>query len=231
MLNTLAIELSQREGSVAACSTNGNVVEESISIMQRETDVVMPAIDRIVTAVDMKPADIELVGVSIGPGGFTGLRTAVSIAKMISLSTDAAIVGVESAIVAADSLDQGDGPYLVISSTKQNSYWQSLVQRAEGHWKSESKLCDVSSLQDAASTVSCIIHDSHLSNEISSAIASLSTPTTEMRMSASSLLHIANDMFESSQTIPASKLLPIYPRQPEAVRKFRALHGDKGKVL
>ena len=91
--------------------------------------------------------DLELVVVSIGPGGFTGLRTSVAIAKMIALATHAEIVPVESAIVTAVSSNAGEGPFLVISCVKRNQCWLSRVEKINNCWECEASMTPMDAVQ------------------------------------------------------------------------------------
>ena len=82
---TLSLELSQRFGSIAVRCANGETVVRDVTSGKRDDDDVMPAIESAMKELDLQPTDITLVIVSIGPGGFTGLRTATTIAKMANI--------------------------------------------------------------------------------------------------------------------------------------------------
>lgn len=75
-------------------------------------DTLLPAIERVMCDAGARPVDLDLVAVSIGPGGYTGVRVACSAGKMLAqaarwLQTDRAehercmCVGVASHLVAA----------------------------------------------------------------------------------------------------------------------------------
>lgn len=226
--NGLAIELSQRDGFVAACSATGEVSELEVQTQQRDTDAVMPAIHQVVDAVGIKPANLQFVGVSIGPGSFTGLRSAVAIAKMIALTTSVSIIAVESAVVAADTLGIEE-PLLVVSGVKDESFWLSRVSKEGNCWQCDSGLTDVASLGNALGGVVNVVADSHISESIEAEIKSLKLKLHSLALSGTSLLRISATMFESGETTSPHLLLPLYPREPEAVRKWRELHGAKNK--
>src|SRR5262245_14406799 len=108
----LAIETSQHIGGVALRDAQGRAHVEMLLAKRRHDDDFLPAIDRLFHRASLKPADMKAVGVSIGPGGFTGLRIAVSTAKMFSEVLGAKIAAPPTALVVAESFD-GDGPLLV----------------------------------------------------------------------------------------------------------------------
>src|SRR5919106_153062 len=101
----LAIETSQRVGGVALRDDRGVVLVEMLAPKKRHDDDLLPAIDRVFKRATLSPSDLAggAVGVSIGPGGFTGLRIAVTTAKMFAEALGANVIAVPSALVAAHS--------------------------------------------------------------------------------------------------------------------------------
>ena len=82
---TLSLELSQQFGSIAVRSATGETIVHDVTSGKRDDDDVMPAIELAMKELNLKPSDIAVVIVSVGPGGFTGLRTATTIAKMANI--------------------------------------------------------------------------------------------------------------------------------------------------
>ena len=74
----LAIETSQRDGSVAVRDDSGRVHAEALRPGVPAGDDLVAAIDRLFARTGVAPRGIRAIGVSVGPGGFTGLRTAVA---------------------------------------------------------------------------------------------------------------------------------------------------------
>src|SRR6185503_7170285 len=118
----LAIETSQHQGGVALCDARGEVQVETLSSAKRHDDDLLPAIDRLMRRASASPRDLAAVGVSIGPGGFTGLRIAISTAKMFAEALGAQLVAVPSALVAAEG-HSGKSPFLVGLASKGESCW------------------------------------------------------------------------------------------------------------
>ena len=99
----LAIETSQRTGGVAVLDRHGIPHVEMLMQKKRHDDDLVPAIDRLFMRLGLDRAELGVVGISVGPGGFTGLRIAVTTAKMMSLATGAKLVAVPSALVVAEA--------------------------------------------------------------------------------------------------------------------------------
>ncbi len=92
----LAVETSGRLGSVALAQRSKLLAEKQFSGPMRHSAEVFPAIVGLLKQFDKKPADIEQVYISVGPGSFTGLRIAVTIAKTLALANGAKIVPVDT---------------------------------------------------------------------------------------------------------------------------------------
>ncbi|MCH2141290.1 MAG: tRNA (adenosine(37)-N6)-threonylcarbamoyltransferase complex dimerization subunit type 1 TsaB, partial [Phycisphaerales bacterium] len=88
----LGIECSQRLGGVALQAGEGQVSQERLESASGVDDQLMLAIDRLFREAGQAPSTLELIGLSIGPGGFTGLRVAVSTARMLAMTTGCRIV-------------------------------------------------------------------------------------------------------------------------------------------
>ena len=102
-LRILALETTEHNGSLAAMA-NGNLLEELIlERTQRSAQSLAPAMVALLKQVGWRPADVQLVAVSRGPGSFTGLRIGVTTAKVFAYAVGAEILGVDTleAIAAA----------------------------------------------------------------------------------------------------------------------------------
>ncbi len=102
----LAVETSSRLGSVALALGAEMLAESGFSAPLRHSAEIFPAIRGLLDAAGRDPREIEHVYVSCGPGSFSGLRIAVTIAKMMNLANAARIVAVDTLdVVAANVVD------------------------------------------------------------------------------------------------------------------------------
>ncbi len=97
----LAIDTSTAVASVAVLRSGEVAVERAARSRGRQGEVLLPLVDDALRAAELTPADVGLVAVGIGPGGFTSLRIGLATAKGLALAHGAAIVGVPSARVVA----------------------------------------------------------------------------------------------------------------------------------
>ncbi|MBN1507614.1 MAG: tRNA (adenosine(37)-N6)-threonylcarbamoyltransferase complex dimerization subunit type 1 TsaB [Sedimentisphaerales bacterium] len=114
----LAIETSSRVGSVALARGARLLAEHTFAAPLQHSAEVVPAIRQLLNQADLAPYDISHVYIADGPGSFTGLRIAVTIAKAMHLANGTAIVTVNSLdVIAANIGDATSGPSLQDSGT------------------------------------------------------------------------------------------------------------------
>jgi tRNA threonylcarbamoyladenosine biosynthesis protein TsaB len=100
-LLTLAVETSSRIGSVAI-ALNGKMLGETVfSAPLSHSAEIFPAINELLERFGLKPEQIKNVYISGGPGSFTGLRIATTIAKIMQLAHASKIVAVDTLDVVA----------------------------------------------------------------------------------------------------------------------------------
>ena len=59
-----------------------------------QAEALLPMIDRVMRAVPLKPAELDIVAATVGPGSFTGIRVGLAAARGIALACGAPLVGV-----------------------------------------------------------------------------------------------------------------------------------------
>jgi len=97
----LAVETSSRTGSLALALGEKMLAETAFSGPARHSAELFPAIKQLLGRFNRKLQEIEQIYVSIGPGSFTGLRIATTLAKIMHLANAAKIVAVDTLDVIA----------------------------------------------------------------------------------------------------------------------------------
>ena len=220
MTIVLAIETSQRTGSVALGDGSGAVHALTLPEGRRSGDALHATIDRLVRDAGLAPRDLDVVGVSIGPGGFTGLRIAVSTAKMLALALDVRVVPVPSALVAVEGTSHdalGDGPVLVALASKRGTIWATRVRRAAEGWTAT----ETGSLEEADAVAldgcTAVLGDEHVPEALRSRCATLPVALVAPVFTATACLALTHRRLAEPALDP-HELLPLYPRPPEATR-------------
>jgi tRNA threonylcarbamoyl adenosine modification protein YeaZ len=102
----LAVETSSRIGSVAIAFGKKILAETFFSAPIKHSAEIFPAISDILDRFNRKSDNIEQVHISAGPGSFTGLRIAVTLAKAMHLANAVKIIAVDTLdVIAANAND------------------------------------------------------------------------------------------------------------------------------
>ncbi|MGR3178437.1 MAG: tRNA (adenosine(37)-N6)-threonylcarbamoyltransferase complex dimerization subunit type 1 TsaB [Candidatus Anammoxibacter sp.] len=95
-MKILGIETSSNIGSVAICDNDFVIDEQSFGEGMRYGKHLMPAVKSIFEKNDLKPKDIDLISISVGPGSYTGLRVGITCAKTLSYALKKPVIDVPS---------------------------------------------------------------------------------------------------------------------------------------
>ena len=95
-MRVLAIETTERIGSVAIAEHGKLLVEAGLADNLRSAQSLAPAIQQSLGQIGWTPQDVELVAVTVGPGSFTGLRIGIATAKVLAYAVGAEVIGVDT---------------------------------------------------------------------------------------------------------------------------------------
>lgn len=110
----LGIETGSSGGGAALLSADGRVLGEIIPPAGAVgSEILLPAIHDLLSATETAPADIAGIGVSLGPGSYTGLRIGVSTALGLSAGWGVGVKGVSALRVLACQT-ASDGPVAAV---------------------------------------------------------------------------------------------------------------------
>lgn len=207
-------------------------------------DDLMPAIARaFAEAKRASPgvdrADLARVAVSVGPGGYTGLRVACAVAKMIALGVGSrgagscVCVAVPSARVVLarvpTGLREGASRVAIALASKGHSAWVQVFEgerELELDGKGKGGLCTAENLRawsgftDAKGEggVRALIADRHLPAPMREAAVALGWSIAEPIFDPVACAELGAGL----DPIEPSLLMPMYPREPDAVTLWRA---------
>jgi len=133
----LAVETSGRLGSVALAQGAKLLGERHFTGPMRHSAEVFPAILGLLQQFDKKPNQIEQVYISVGPGSFTGLRIAVTLAKTLALANGAKIIAVDTLnVIAANINSQDKSEQLgVILDAKRGQFFVAVYEKTQDGWE------------------------------------------------------------------------------------------------
>jgi len=93
----IAIDGASTDLSLALAKPDGSLIaEDAWSSAQRQSAELLPRLLSLLAGNNVSLRDASVIAVGIGPGSFTGLRVAMSLAKGLAMGLDLPIVGVPS---------------------------------------------------------------------------------------------------------------------------------------
>ncbi|MDI6771224.1 MAG: tRNA (adenosine(37)-N6)-threonylcarbamoyltransferase complex dimerization subunit type 1 TsaB [bacterium] len=119
-MRVLAIEVSTRRGSVAVVGPEGTMGERSADVPGAHLEWLLGAVTAVLGNAHMGSGDVDALSVSLGPGGFVGLRIGVATAAAWAHAAGRPLVGIPTLdVIAAGAVaDAGSSsPGLVLSAT------------------------------------------------------------------------------------------------------------------
>ncbi len=112
---TLALDASTYEGSVAVLRDGALIAERTVAMRGETEERLMPAVVDALGEVGASVSDIARVVCGEGPGSFTSLRIAGSIAKGVAFGNEVPLFAVSSlALIVAGARDLVPGRYLAV---------------------------------------------------------------------------------------------------------------------
>lgn len=132
----LALNSTGLAGSVVVAAGDTVLTQDRLATRYGHAERLLPMIDAAVRRARLSPSALDLIGVTVGPGSFTGIRVALSAARGIALATQARLIGVTSfEAVAADLAPQArtnDCFLLVALESRREDLYIQLFDRARG---------------------------------------------------------------------------------------------------
>ncbi len=92
----ILLDSSNRELAVGLAKDNEIIDQIRYEAWQRQSETMVNEVDNLLTKHNVNRTDIDSVIVSIGPGSYTGVRIALTIAKVISFSLSCPIYKISS---------------------------------------------------------------------------------------------------------------------------------------
>jgi tRNA threonylcarbamoyladenosine biosynthesis protein TsaB len=113
----------------AAIGRDGAVLaHERRGMRHGHAEALLPMIDRVVKDAGLTPADIIVVAVSTGPGGFTGIRAGLAAAQGLALAARARLIGVTSFAAVAALVSPRGAPLLVALDSRRADLYVQLFE-------------------------------------------------------------------------------------------------------
>jgi tRNA threonylcarbamoyladenosine biosynthesis protein TsaB len=228
----IAVECSGRVGSVALGRGSDLLEEIVFSGKMKHSSELFPAMAGLLRSAGCTPGDIQIFCFTAGPGSFTGLRIAVTTAKMLNFAINTRLVAVntfdvisENATEYIDKTGFNVTKIAPILDAKQNQFFTSIYKREGENWLKikddtlipSTLLLDL--VKDPSGSITLLgegllyymnLFRSHNVNIL---------PPEFWSAKASNVLKIGYKMAQEGKFADPQTLVPFYIRLPDAVEK------------
>ena len=113
-MKILGIDTSSSSLSVAVMDDDLLKGEFTLNHKLTHSEQMMPLLDSLLSHLELNMSDIDLIGVSVGPGSFTGIRIGVAAANAMAMALDIPVVGISS--LEAMAYTAGETAYTIVST-------------------------------------------------------------------------------------------------------------------
>ncbi|MBQ1710571.1 MAG: tRNA (adenosine(37)-N6)-threonylcarbamoyltransferase complex dimerization subunit type 1 TsaB [Treponema sp.] len=217
-MNILVLDCAVTKLSIAV-KTEDKFISHTYDIGMRQSEILVPTIDEILSKAGITAADLNYSALTIGPGSFTGLRLGISALKAIELAYNVPVYGISSLTIYSYAYKDLGLPILACIDANKDKFYACLSDQnslilEEGDYEVEeiiSKLNGLSKVLVAgpdAQKLADIIKENK--NDIEVLTTKASAMTTE------ALVAITEDKISKGEAALKDFDGPVYLRASEA---------------
>ena len=133
-MNLLAIDTSTEYASIAL-SINGELKSKEQDAQRSHAQALLPMIDQLLAEAELNLSQLDAIVYGEGPGSFTGIRIACSVAKGLAFAQNLPLYPVSTlAAIANETFERHDGLHnvlAVIDARMNQLYWAIFKQNTE----------------------------------------------------------------------------------------------------
>lgn len=213
---TLALDASTYRGTVAILDGARLLVQGSVPMRSNDAELLMPEVHRALQEAGQDLAAVQRIVCGAGPGSFTSLRIAASIAKGIAVGRGTPLYAVSSLalIVAGNVTDGPRGPrrYFAALDAMRNESYVALFEHDAGRVQAagEMQLIATDDLAHAGKEGQCRV---------------VGPDQPEQWHPHARGVALLSEAIESAGPVDLAAWEPVYGRMAEAQVKWEATHG------
>lgn len=220
-MNLLAIETSTEACSVALYHA-GSTIARSELAPRRHAELVLPMADELLAEAGLRRRQLDAIAVGRGPGAFTGVRLAVSIAQGMALGLDLPVIPVSSlAALALDAPDDGSAVLAVIDA-RMGEIYAACYRRDAGNSLQaldDERVCAPERLQVPAGPAWSVIGSGWKTYRrvLAERVPEPRWADGERYPQARAVAVLAATEFSAGRALPPEQALPLYLRDKVAL--------------
>ena len=219
-MKILALETSTDLCS-AALWLDGKVDAREADAGQRNSEVLLPMVDALLTSHGIKATDLDGVAFGSGPGSFTGLRIACGVAQGIAFGAGVPVVGIGT-LLALSELSQAQRVVCCLDA-RMGEIYHAAYEKRGGEWRSvhEPSLCKPGAAPElpAGAWTGCGSGFAAYRTALVSRYAGkLERVIDNLAPHAKEIAALAAVEFERGNAVAAEHAAPLYVRNKVALR-------------
>lgn len=229
----LALDTATRLASIALYDGQRLLSEATWHSAQQHTVELMPRVVEMLQQAELTPRALSAVAVALGPGSFTGLRVALSVAKGLAVAHDLVLLGVPTLDIVAYPHRWQPLPVCALVQAGRGRVCWALYGWREGVWQPDGEY-RLSLVDEVVATVAATGKETLFAGEIEPTTAAalrdglgerarLASPALTLRR-AGYLAEMAWARYQRGERDDPATLSPIYLHEP-AIKASR--QGDK----
>ena len=218
----LALDTSTQTISLALFDGAQIVGESTWKTQNHHTVEVAPAMKELLDRCGLKAADIEAIGVALGPGSFTSLRIGLAVAKGMALALRIPVIGVPTLDFLAASQPKSDNPLAVLLHAGRGRVAVGWYQWGKHSWEAQGNP-EVKTVEELSQFIETPTHVCGEMTAVERQILArkrknilLASPAASLRRS-SFLAEIAWRRWKTGKLDDVISLAPIYLPTREAI--------------
>lgn len=229
-MKILAIDTSNHPMSVALVEDEQLLATTTLNMVRNHSIYLMPAISKLFELVQWQPTDIDRVVVAQGPGSYTGIRIAVTTAKVLAATEKIDLVGVSSlAVLARNVVPTSEAVIVPFFDARRGNVFAGAYQWEDG--KLVNKIADqhlgITTLLDQLAKVDRpVVLIGHMTDKIQAKIDHLPANVTLLpraySIPSTYQLALAGEQLDPVEEI--DPFVPHYLRITEAEANWQKLH-------
>ena len=231
-MNLLAFDTSTELMSIAVQRGSGDSVatvwQHTAPGGAQTSAHLIPAIQGLMAQADLKFEQLQAIVFGCGPGSFTGLRTACSVAQGLAFGADVPVLPIPTLLALAEEARYQHAPHLTpwqvwaLLDARMDEMYAACYEFDGSKWNEivGGSLIRPEDLGGGAHTVLAgnvfTAYGARLPSPLDGSHSSRATGRLEALPTATALLRLAPDLLAAGGALPADQALPLYIRDKVA---------------
>ncbi|MGE0825123.1 MAG: tRNA (adenosine(37)-N6)-threonylcarbamoyltransferase complex dimerization subunit type 1 TsaB [Candidatus Binatia bacterium] len=129
-MRVLGIDTATQIASVGIVADGDGVAEASTTAVSSHTETLLPLLQATLFQARLSLSDLDAIGVSVGPGSFTGLRIALGTAKGLAYAMGQKVVGIPTLEALAHTVGDWVGLVCPLLDARKHEVYGALFRRS-----------------------------------------------------------------------------------------------------